>query len=253
MDLYTKSDFYNRYNNGMLTIENDTVLVYEKPTGALCTVIDEGGITQLINGSTRLVNDALSKQLVAQGITGDVIIHHPILSRSVSRWLTYNLGNTQDKSWLNVIKVYTFDQKPNDKGISIIPLTPYKITVKAITSKVAELSMNNDFDGLIVGELFKEKCDRWYHILPSRFIQGIVKSYTTANNNRIKSLVCEVMYEGKPYLLKVEKAPGWFREEYYRYRHQLTGMLVTIGYTSFIPGDRLTNFTSPAIKAVESQ
>ena len=90
MELYSKSDFYTRYNNGMLTIKDDTVLVYEKPTGALCTIVEDGGITQLINGTTRLINDALSRQLVAQGITGDVIIHHPGISRAVSRWLTYN-------------------------------------------------------------------------------------------------------------------------------------------------------------------
>jgi hypothetical protein len=219
----------------------------------MCTVLNEDGVTQLINGSTRLINDALSKQLVAQGITGDVIIHHPILSRSVSRWLTYNLGNTKDLSWLNVIKVYTFGQKPTSTGVSVIPITPYKITVKEIAGKISKLSIDNEFDGLVVGELFKEKCDRWYHILPNRTISAIVKSYTTANNNRIKSVVCEVIYEGKPYTIRVDKAPGWFREEYYRYRGQLIGLKVNINYTSFIPGDRLTNFTSPAIKSVESQ
>ncbi len=250
MELYSKSDFYTRYNNGMLTIKDDTVLVYEKPTGALCTIVEDGGITQLINGTTRLINDALSRQLVAQGITGDVIIHHPGISRAVSRWLTYNLGKEQPTEWLNVLKVYTLGQTPTDTGIEILPLTPYKIKVRDLRAKIIELSKDQNFDGLLVGELFEESCARWYHLLPNRFIQGKVLSFTLTNHNRIQSLICEVPYQGKTYVIKVAKAPAWIKEDYYRYRHELVGKSVTIEYTSFIPGDRLTNFTSPSIKAI---
>ena len=253
MELYNKSEFYTRYNNGMLTIENDTVLVYEKPTGALCTIIDDGGITQLINGSTRLVNDALSKQLVAQGITGDVIVHHPKLSRVVSRWLTYNLGKEQPKEWLDIIQVYTLGQVPTAPGVMVTPLSPYKITVKELRSKIIELSHNPDFDGLLIGELFQGVCERWYHLLPNRFITGTIKSFTLNARNRFQSMICEVIYDNRAHLIKVAKIPGWFSEEHYRYRHQLTGKQVTIEYTSYIPGDRLTNFTSPSIKAIVEQ
>lgn len=188
------------------------VNVWETDWCTPATIVEDGGITQLINGTTRLVNDALSRQLVAQGITGDVIIHHPGISRAVSRWLLYNLGKEQPAEWLNILKVYTLGQTPTDTGIEILPLTPYKIKVRDLRAKIIDLSRDHNFDGLLVGELFEESCARWYHLLPNRFIQGKVLSFTLTNHNRIQSLICEVPYQGKTYVIKVAKAPAWSKK-----------------------------------------
>ena len=251
MELLSKGDFYTHYNNGMFTVESThQISAWRKPTGALCTVVKDGECTQLINGDVRLINDALSQELAKQGVLGDVIIHHPTITRAVSRWITYNLGKEQPTEWLDVIRVYTFGDLGTPGRINVVKLEPFNLKVAELKSTIDTLSKDIDFDGLYVTAEVTGLGDKTYHLLPNRYVEATIMSVLTTTTNTIKAFLCEIEHEGRKFHIKVSTAPTWLKRDYYRYRHQLPGKKATVQYTAFTPGDRINNFSSPAIISI---
>lgn len=251
MEILSKGDFYTHYNNGMFTTESThTVKAIRKPTGALCTVVNTDGCTQLLNGEVRLLNDALSAELVKQGVTGDIIVQHPAITRAVSRWITYNLGKEHDLGWLDVIRVYTFGDVGKPGRIRVEPLVPFDLQISDIKSTIDRLSEDLEFDGLYVTAEGISLGTKTYHLLPNRYVTATILSVLTTTTNSIKAFICEIKHQGRTFHVKVTAAPNWLKRDYYRYRHQLPGKEVTVQYTAFTPGDRINNFSSPAIISI---
>ena len=251
MELLSKGDFYTHYNNGLFTVESThTVKAVRKPTGALCTIVQTEGCAQLLNGEVRLINDALSTELIRQGVTGDVIIQHPTITRAVARWITYNLGKEQDLEWLNVIRVYTFGDPGVPGKIRVEKLEPFELKVSEIKSTIDELSTDLEFDGLYVTADVVRLGEKTYHLLPNRYAKATILSVLTTTANTIKAFICEVEHENRKFHVKITTAPTWLKRDYYRYRHQLPGKEATVQYTTFTPGDRINNFSSPSIISI---
>ena len=251
MEILSKGDFYTHYNNGMFSVESThAVTAWRKPTGALCHVVQDGDCTQLFNGDVRLINDALSAELVKQGVTGDVIIHHPTISRAVSRWLTYNLGKEEPTEWLDVIRVYTFGDPGTPGRVRVTKLEPFTLQHSELKSTIDLCSKSLEFDGLYIDAELTVMGMRRYHLLPNRYVTATILSVLTTTTNSIKAFICEVEHEGRKHHIKITAAPSWLKRDYYRYRHQLPGKHATIQYTVFTPGDRINNFSSPAIISI---
>lgn len=244
-----RAAFNRDHENGY--ISNIRVMV--KPTGAICFVNTINGISNLHNGTTHLVNDELSSALTQAGITGWVLIHAKDVARVTSKWLTYNLNKLPLSEWADNLVVYTFGQD-YDKGIDlpfeIKPLEMEDID-QGISSILDKYSQDLSFDGLLISALNKAKGEVFYKILPNRVVKAKVIAVGTGRGGKIVSFIVECIHDDKKYRVNVSSIPSWIKDTgIYRYRNKFIGAEVDLSYTSFNPGDRLKNFSSPAITSV---
>lgn len=233
-------------------ISNIRVMV--KPTGAICHVDTINGISNLYNGTTHLVNDALSSALANAGITGWVLVHARDVPRITSKWLTYNLNKLPIEEWSCDLVVYTFGQDYDLTGkelpFEVKPLELEDLGL-GISSILEKHSQDASFDGLLISALNKAKGEVFYKILPNRVTKAKVIAVGTGRGGKISSFIVETDHEGKKYIVNVGSIPAWVKDNgIYRYRNKFIGAEVDLSYTSFNPGDRLKNFSSPAITSV---
>lgn len=233
-------------------ISNIRVMI--KPTGAICYVDTINGISNLYNGTTHLVNDALSSNLANAGIVGWVLVHASDVPRITSKWLTYNLNKLPIEEWGCGLVVYTFGQDYDLKGKSLpFEVKPLELEDlgEGISSILDKHSQDPSFDGLLISALNRVKGEVFYKILPNRVTKAKIIAVGTGRGGKINSLIVETTHQDKKYIVNVGSIPAWIKDSgIYRYRNKFIGAEVDLSYTSFNPGDRLKNFSSPAITSV---
>lgn len=246
-----RAAFNRDFENGY--ISNIRVMV--KPTGVICYVDSINGVTNLHNGSTHLVNDALSSALARAGIYGWVLVHARDVPRVTSKWLTYNLNKLPLEEWASSLVVYTFGQDLSEYDLTSLPFEVKPLELEniddGISSILSRYSHDMAFDGLIISALNKIKGEVFYKILPNRVTPAKIVAVGTGRGGKITSLIVETNHDGKDYVVNVASIPSWIKETaIYRYRNKFIGSEVELSYTSFNPGDRIKNFSSPAITSV---
>lgn len=243
MEILKRADFTRHVANNQLQLTNNTVKAYPVQTGALCEVYVRGNSTNLVNGKTHFANDELSKYLVDIGITGKILIHHTSLNRGVPKWLTYNQHHTDFNDWKKNIKIYTFDQLPEKVGdIPIESIRPLAVRIDDIGKEIDRLSYDVKFDGMLI-EASTLTEDNMYHLMPTRYCEGIIKSVNSADGYR--KLVVTISHNGMEYLTPISKLTNTMNELIDAHKDKLVERRLKIQYVSFVPGDRLENFSSP--------
>lgn len=238
-----RGDFYRHYNNGQLQLENDSVNAFPKPSGALCRVHRVGDTSSLINGEYRFVNSELSQYLSERGIVGEVLIHHLTNSRNVPKWLTYHHHHTAFDVWSKEIKIYTFGQVPTTAGpIPIETLNPMMIKVAQIRDVIDTLSNESNFDGLLIDTKTLDGPQR-YFMVPTRYCDGMINA-VTHEGERAK-LIVDIEHNGDIYTTAVVSMTNTIQRQIEEDQNNVLGKRVKIQYTTFVPGDRLRNFSSP--------
>ena len=238
-----RGDFYRHYNSGLMKLTDDLVLAYPKPAGALCRVHRVGDTTSLINGEYRFVNSELGKYLTSLGIEGEVLIHHLTNSRNVPKWLTYHHHHTDFDIWSKEIKLYVFGQAPQKIGsIPIESIHPLWIKASDIKEMIDTLSNDAKFDGLLINADTYEGPQR-YFMVPTRYCEGIVSS-VFSDNGKYKIIV-DINYNGDTYTTVISSMTNTMRSSVEGDHSLLIGKRMKIQYTTFVPGDRLRNFSSP--------
>ena len=260
MAIYNKTAFKKHQLSGRFIANKGYFDFFNKPTGAICTIEVVAGMPNLRNGESRMINDALSRELVARGITGDVIIHHRKLTRNVSKWIGHALHKQQPSDYMGDIVIYTFGDCPSGTGeypqLEIRQLVKETAHEKELAKIVRLGSVEDEYDGvLIVGNPSDFKVgagNDWYHILPVRTATGLVVGLVTAkNSSNLAGLVVDVTYQGAQYQTVIRVIPKWLTgSDYYRYRNGLIGKTATIEFTAFTAGDRLKNFSSVVVTSV---
>ena len=260
MTIYNRTAFKKHVETGRLTLNKGEITFFNKPSGALCTIELAGNMPNLRNGESRMVNDALSQELVKRGITGDVIIHHKKLSRNVSKWIGHALHKLHPSEYMTEIVIYSFGAVPTGKGdypdLEIRQLLPEKSNEHDIGKVVRAASVDDDYDGALIvgntqGKPYGSGHD-WYHILPVRRTHGnVVGIVPNPKSPNLAGLIVNVWYKDGFYETVIRSIPKWMTgSDYYRYRNELIGKKAEIEFTAFTAGDRLKNFSSVVVLSV---
>lgn len=260
MAIYNKTAFKKHQLSGRFIGNKGMVDFFNKPTGAICTVEVVAGMPNLRNGESRMINDTLSRELVARGITGDVIVHHRKLSRNVSKWIGHALHKQQPSDYMGDIVIYTFGDCTTAVGeypqLEIRPLVKETAKEQDVASIVRAGSVDDDYDGILIvgcrGDGKPGAGNDWYHILPVRTASGKIVGFATATNtSNLAGLIVDVEYQGSQYQTVIRVIPKWLTSsDYYRHRNELIGKTAMIEFTSFTAGDRLKNFSSVVVTSV---
>ncbi len=241
--IYKKSDFYKDLNSNNLLLEDDTVEIFEKKTGALCEVNNIDGVPVLKNHNSQFVNNELAAYLIDCGIEGEIIIHHPGLNRNVPRWLSYKFTNEKLEDWADSITVFTFGKEPTKVGwISIEAIQPRIINVTDIHEVVCNLGKRDiTFDGIYLNANTTFG-PRRYYMVPLRYCHGKVVSCNQDADNPI--IIAKVNIHRNEHLIRIDSTTNTMQQ--YIRDGDITGKDIRIQYTSYMPGDRLKNLASPA-------
>lgn len=254
MRISSKPQFFEHCNTGIIENPKDSFKVYIMPSGALCTVELVCGVPNLVNGTMRFVNDSISRALVEAGVVGDVLIRHPTFSRNSSKWIsTAVLSNPEnDHTWKKILRFYHFSPRENiPTDLLIEPVPSTHLFAGELRKYIDIHSEMLDFDGIIV-EAKTVRGLAHYRMLPNRYIIGTILAVRESKSGgSIDSIVVELEYEGKKYPTLVTRLPSWMKQrEYFRNRAELLGRHAKVQYTTFLRGDRLKNFSSPIVLAV---
>lgn len=238
-----RGDFYRHYNSGTMKLENNMVTVYAKPSGAICEVRRVGETTSLLNGEYRFVNSELSNYLVSLGIEGEVLIHHMTNTRNTPKWLTFHHHHSKFEDWSKEIKIYVFGQVPQRAGhIPVETLHPMTLNVDDLRERINALSNDANFDGLLVDADTVDGPQRYY-MVPTRYCDGIVSSIA-GQDDQLK-LVIDIDYQGTTYTTAITSMTTTVRTRLEESPETVLGKRMKIQYSTFVPGDRLKNFSSP--------
>jgi len=242
MEIFKRIDFIHHLDNGQISLEDDMVKTYQLRTGAICEVYKRGNTTNLVNGMTHFVNDELSKYLVAAGITGMVLIHHTSLNRGVPKWLTYSQHHKPFAEWCKHIKIFTF--KPHSHTgdmVAIEEIVPMFVNVKTLSKVIDNLSHDVKCDGLLL-EASGSKRINHYHMMPTRYCEATISS--VISNNGDNKLVATIRNNDIEYLTLITKMTATMNNLIEEHGDKLVGKRIRVQYVSYVPGDRLENFSS---------
>lgn len=243
MYIHKKSDFLRDCRLGKIK-QTEKVEAYTLYTGARCVISTANGNTQLKNGGTSFLNDKLSKCLVSAGITGRIIIHHKEISRSVPKWLTYNINNIDFDIWSKEIIVHVYDVQPKSTlPFDVVVMTTKTYTVDKLRDVIDNISINTTTDGLEVLHE-RDNVEHRYHLIPTRYCDGIIKGII--NNDTNIGIVATLTHNGNEYITPITKVTNTMKSFIREKGEELIGSHVRVQYLSFINGDRLCNFSEPS-------
>mgnify|MGYP000853751824 CR=1 FL=1 len=235
-------------------INTQTLDTYKLLPGTLCYVSQERNFTALINGINKHRSDPISFALASIGITGHIHISSEddiTRGRMLSKWLSHGI-DSDNTDWLSKIHVTIFSDVSDPK---ILKQLPFKATVgEKLRLQDSDLGPSNnrwasydsEYDGLLV--MFK---DRAYRFLPNRFIRGTIVSVSAdAKTKTLKNFIIKVVYQNETYLIKTNRSSPYVLKDCYPIREDLIGRMVCVCYTSFLPGKRVSNFSSANISTL---
>lgn len=245
MKIGKRAELSKLLNSNQVILKSDgTLNAYPIMTGALCEVSRVGDAVNTKNGSARFCNDKLSLYLDEHGVSGTVIIHHKTLVYGVPKWLTYNQHRGDWNVWSKEIEIHTLAgvNKP-DAEIPIRSIEPISIDPFNHKNLIEEMSEDTQFDGLLIEANTIDGRSGLYQILPFRYCQGRVVDYN--NDGEDKFVVVEIEHQSRQYRAKITNFTAKMNSLIDDYENDILNRRVRIQYTSFIPGDRLENFSSP--------
>lgn len=225
------------------------ITIYGKPTGAVCTVYTVGTASHFINGNNHDINDVLSKHLTELGITGVVIVHHKKMARGVSKWLNYNLTHLDIDTWKDDIIIYTLDQSKYESDlVEIRPTAVYNVDLESVGSVNDEMSRQTpNFDGMIVSANHETKGQVFYHLVPNRYIDGKIVALCGPEDGPLAGFVVSVNFQGMDHTVVIRRLPPWLTERDAEGKWQYLDKNCIVQYTSYTPGSRICNFSSPIL------
>lgn len=233
------------FNNKRLT----DIAIFGKPTGATCSVYTVGAASHFINGNNHDVMDVLSKHLTNIGVSGPIIVHHKKMARGVSKWLNYQLTHVDIAQWADDIVIYTFDQVERKSDlVDVRPLKQYHIAYDDITNVNDELSrQRDDYDGLIVRAIHTQRGEQYYHLVPNRYIDGKIVALCGAEDGPLAGFVVKISFDGMEHTVVIRRLPPWLTERDKESKSQYIDRDCIVQYTSYTPGSRICNFSSPIL------
>ena len=244
MQLERRATLNRHITTNQIVLDDGKIKAFAMKTGALCTIYQTGNIINMKNGKTRFCNDDLSKFLYKQGVRGDFLIHHKTQTFGVPKWLTYSQYNRPFEEWSQDIEIYTLDGVSNEGGmIPIKPLDTFMVSPDSIKEVVDKLSKENSFDGLILSADTFDKQTNWYQVLPNRYCQGRIVDYGIEEDNHY--VIVEIIRDDEMYRAKICKFTKTMSAELEDLGDNILNRNLKIQYSTFIPGDRLENFSSP--------
>lgn len=229
------------------------ITIYGKPTGAVCTVYTVGTASHIINGNNHDINDVLSKHLTDLGISGAVIVHHKKMARGVSKWLNYNLTNLDISVWKDDIIVYTLDQNKYESDlVEIRPTAVYDVDLESVGSVNDEMSRQTaNFDGMIVSANHVSKGRLYYHLVPNRYIDGMIVALCGPEDGPLAGFVVNVNFQDMDHTVVIRRIPPWILERDVEEKQKYLDKDCIVQYTSYTPGSRICNFSSPILFEVK--
>lgn len=244
MKLERRATLNRHIETNQLILIDGKVKAFAMKTGALCSITKTGNIINMKNGKTRFCNDDLSKYLYEQGVRGDFLIHHKTQTFGVPKWLTYSQHNREFSEWSKQIEIYTLDGvvKP-DAEIPIKALPTSMVAPSDIKEVIDSLSEDTAFDGLIITADTFDGQKNWYQVLPNRYCQGRIVDYGSTEDDHY--VIVEIHYHGVMYSTKICKFTKTMSAELEELGDNVLNRNLKIQYSTFIPGDRLENFSSP--------
>ena len=244
MQLEKRATLNRHIETNQIQLADGKIKAFAMKTGALCTITKTGNIVNMKNGKTRFCNDDLSKFLFAQGVHGRFLIHHKTQTFGVPKWLTFSQYNRPFDEWSQQIEVYTFDgMEVKDSKIPIKPLDSFMINPDDIKATVDKMSEEIIFDGLLLTATTFDDQDNWYQILPNRYCQGRIVDYSASENDSY--VIVEIFHNDEMYHTKICKFTKTMSRDLIKLGDDVLNRNLKIQYSTFIPGDRLENFSSP--------
>jgi len=233
-------------------LSSEVLDAYIAPVGVLCSVMVTEEGTSLLNGRTTFNNDPLSDYLVKCGVTGTFILHHKSMMYGVARWISYQLHHTPFDEWCNDIIIYTFDDIKSKGGrVAISPIERVALSYDGLPRELDTYSQDDSFDGFIIRGVLKSGIVNWYHVLPTRYCQGRVIGYR--NEPTDKFIIVEVQYNDQMYFTKVRKFTQTMLRMLDEYQGKIVSRRVKVQFSSYLPGDRIDNFSSATALFVINQ
>ena len=244
MQLEKRATLNRHIETNQIKLADGKIKAFAMKTGALCTITKTGNIVNMKNGKTRFCNDDLSKFLFAQGVRGDFLIHHKSQTFGVPKWLTFSQYNRPFDEWSQQIEVYTFDgMEVTDSKIPIKPLDSFMINPDDIKATVDKMSEETIFDGLLLTATTFDDQDNWYQVLPNRYCQGRIVDYSASENDSY--VIVEIYHNKEMYRTKICKFTKTMSRDLIQLGDDVLNRNLKVQYSTFIPGDRLENFSSP--------
>lgn len=219
-----------------------SVTAYSKPRGIFFEVDEVDGVSILYHNDKIYDDDPISRAVVDAGYKGRIIVSVGDMANSQTpRWLTYNilhhndLHPNQQRNWLQRLTIYTFGQITGPCPIEVRTLNPMMLYMGQVLSTNSSRSISDDYDGLCV-----EHEDNFYHILPSRTIEGEVRSL---NGNGL-IVVVDLPFGKRPIRTK------WWGSE--PPTIDLIGSKVKVRYTERLNGKCVNNLMSATVMGDDS-
>lgn len=172
-----KTDWFKGINSSIIPAD-EIVSCWALPHGALCEVVDSGGVTVLRNGRNNTVNDILSETLADAGITGKVIVNsNKSIPQTISKWLTWWLATQAhgSESGLRPLRVATFGVLPTKElPFEVEVMQPFSSKAEDVISLLYEKSMCDSLSALLIIRPNGES----YELVPVRHATGTIVSHT---------------------------------------------------------------------------
>ncbi len=254
-EMSNAAQFFTAYAGNQLDLTD--VKVYAKPLGIVCHFYrDSAGNGHLISGNvTHDVNDPISQYLRDCDLDdGFVVISQKENTirhgGSFSRWLNYALTyNPKDDSWLDQIVIYTPQEFKLREPALLRRLSELDEDITKLREAQIRLSINKDFDGLLVTAKHKTLGDRIYYFVPSRStiaeIVGVINS-GTETEPLVGGFIVKTSVTG-PAISRVTRVPSSVYALSYAEAREYIGHQVVLEYTSAMYGDFLEVFSAATI------
>ena len=231
--------------NGLLKSTKQYIRFVSKP---IQLDIYPNGNTLLHNGHATYLNSKMGSWLAKQGLSGVLFIAVPGPNKTADRWVN-RFVNEPIQNWLGNYHFYHLgDPKLVGDRFSAFPVTDDNINHRDTNTKYQKL-YEDLWDGFLIVATTKKGETLYYRKLPSRSITGSIRAFVCDGSQRINGAIVIVNHSGREYTVKTASVPAWLRDASRRANEYL-GRRCVINYTSFTPGDRVSNFTSPRLVSV---
>lgn len=224
------------------------VLAWRKPIGipAELTSPDDGVTVVLTWRDAEYINIPLARELWDANVRGMIFINADTHIRNIVRWLKYQILSSDYAEWKSLVTISVYsritDVQPCELTVNV--MMPQLINIDEIYQINLHWSKQEDYDGVIIPMPSVEYGLVHVHYVPNRIAYGRLLAYKHVDGQFIATVKIE--HQGVTYIERVDRCSARFRK---LLDHGLDPLnqSVNIQYTSFVPGMRLSNFTSPIL------
>ena len=252
-EISNAAQFYTALATGQL--DHESIKIYAKPLGAICHFYrDSAGNGHLISGSvTHDVNDPISQHLLACDVDDGLVVvgladHDIRHGGNFARWLNYAITFEQDDpDWINRLMIYTTADSIQHREPAILRrLVQLDENPEHLREAQVRLSINRDFDGLIITATHHTQGDKIYYMVPSRSVMATIAGVVD-QDGRTGGLVIRANHDHRCDVLAVQRIPEAIKAMSYQEARSLIGREVVLEYTTCLDGDYINNFSAAAV------